>query len=153
MYNDRDERASMQPTKDRVVEKVNENLDNNSYMSQDQGKEKNGECFWDDVRSHARKLALLSGWQRDALCRILYKNREVMETNLIGTNIYEHSIKLNTKKSFIHRSYPVPVHYKVLVDNEIDRLLKQRIIEKSNSEFCNPLRIVKKNEWSNKNMS
>jgi len=30
-----------------------------------------------------------------------YENREIMETNLIGTNIYEHSIKLNMKKSFI----------------------------------------------------
>jgi len=134
----------MKPMKDKVVEKINGSLDNNSHMSQVQRKEKNRECFWDDVRSHVHKLALLSGGQRDALCRVLYENREIMETNLIGTNIYEHSIKLNTKKPFIYKSYPVPIHYRVLVESEIDRLLKQRIIEKSDSEFCNSLRIVKK---------
>lgn len=102
------------------------------------------EYSWDDICTQVRRISELKDQQKQALSEIIYKNKKVVENRLEGTNIYEHSIKLNSKRPFVYKSYPIPIHYRTVVEKEMQKLLRQGIIERSSSEYCNPLRIVKK---------
>ena len=60
---------------------------------------------------------------------------------------YEHKINLTkgNEKTIVRKSYPVPFAMRESVKKEIGKMLQDGIIERSNSPYCNPLRIVKKN--------
>lgn len=63
-------------------------------------------------------------------------------------SIYEHKIVVNQKEAIVRKSYPVPLALRSAVDEEVKRMLDMGVIERSNSPFCNPLRIVKKKDES-----
>lgn len=63
-------------------------------------------------------------------------------------NVYEHKIVLSRNDIVVRKSYPVPLALRPAVDREIERMLKMGIIERSTSQFCNPLRIVAKKDES-----
>ena len=44
----------------------------------------------------------------------------------------------------MRKTYPIPLHYQKLDDEEIKKMLDYNIIERSNSNFLNPMVIVKK---------
>ena len=60
------------------------------------------------------------------------------------TDAYEHHITPLQEKQYIKKSYPVPISQRVAVNSEIQRMLNMGIIERSESPYCNPLRIVEK---------
>uniref|UniRef100_A0A6V7LHY6 RNA-directed DNA polymerase n=1 Tax=Bracon brevicornis TaxID=1563983 RepID=A0A6V7LHY6_9HYME len=60
----------------------------------------------------------------------------------------EHTIKLKNEKAFLKKSYPVPLALRDKVRSEIRNMLNMGIIEHSNSQYCNPLRIVMKKDGS-----
>lgn len=60
------------------------------------------------------------------------------------TSVYEHKIMVMKDKVVVRRSYPVPFALRSAVNEEIKRMLEMGIIERSISQFCNPMRIVKK---------
>lgn len=65
-------------------------------------------------------------------------------------HVYEHKIELTAPKTVVRRSYPLPLHQKAAVNKEIERVLEMGIIERSTSEFCNPLRVVTKKDGSDR---
>ena len=60
------------------------------------------------------------------------------------TNVYEHRIKVTDPSKFVRRTYPIPMKYEDQVENEIKRMLDNDVIERSNSNFFNPLVVAKK---------
>lgn len=49
-------------------------------------------------------------------------------------------------RPFVRRSYPIPLAYRNAVDQEIEAMLEAGVIERSNSPYCNPLRVVRKKD-------
>lgn len=78
------------------------------------------------------------------LKRVLRQNREIFSEKPRVTNVYEHQIITTHEDKFVRRTYPVPIKYQNQVDSEINNMLKHNIIERSNSNFLNPMVIVKK---------
>ena len=60
------------------------------------------------------------------------------------TTVYEHSIIVSDSTKFVRRTYPIPMKYEVEVELEIRRMIENGVIERSNSNFLNPLVVVKK---------
>lgn len=60
------------------------------------------------------------------------------------TNVYEHRIKVTDPSKFVRRTYPIPMKYEEQVEKEIRRMLDNDVVERSNSNFLNPLVVVKK---------
>ena len=58
--------------------------------------------------------------------------------------VYTHEIKVTDENKFLRKTYPIPLHYQELVDEEIKKKLDDNIIERSNSNFPNTMLIVKK---------
>ena len=76
---------------------------------------------------------------------ILKFKRFFSHKNVAAGN-YEYEIKLKAHSRITYRTYPVLLKFRESVDNEIDRMLLDGIIEESTSSYCNPLRIVQKND-------
>lgn len=102
--------------------------------------------FFEDVRTIAINLTGVSDVQRNALQQLLYKYQSLFSDKAGCTSIYEHSIKLIQNKSYVRKSYPIPLKLRESVNREIEDMLKEGIIERSNSSYCNPLRIVSKKD-------
>ena len=60
------------------------------------------------------------------------------------TTVYQHNINIVEPEKFIRRLYQVPIKYQAEVQQEIQRMLDEDIIERCNSNFLNPLLVVRK---------
>ena len=59
---------------------------------------------------------------------------------------YEYTLRFDEKTPYFHKSYPIPLKYLEKVDLEIERMLRYDIIERSYSQFINPLvPVIKRN--------
>ena len=66
-------------------------------------------------------------------------------SNIPGcTNVVVHKIRLKTNEFFKSKQYPVPVHLREEFNKEVQELINLRIIEPSDSPYCNPVVMVKK---------
>ena len=60
---------------------------------------------------------------------------------------YEHEIELEQEKRIESKPYRVPIKLRTILYKEVQRLLKENIIRKSNSNICSPAFLIpKKNE-------
>lgn len=66
------------------------------------------------------------------------------------TNLAEHEIKLTSDKPVRSKSYPTPHNLQKEIDKEIDVMLENDIIERSDSAYAAPLVVVKKSDGSNR---
>jgi len=57
---------------------------------------------------------------------------------------YEYAFQIERDDSYFRKTYPIPFHHRAAVDEEINRMLEHDIIELSNSNYINPLVVVKK---------
>lgn len=82
--------------------------------------------------------------QQSLINNLLNKYCSVFQDVPRTTNVYQHKIEVIDKSKFIRKTYPIPIHYRQQVANEIQRMLDHNIIERSDSDFVNPVVIVKK---------
>lgn len=57
---------------------------------------------------------------------------------------YVHKIEVKNVSNFKVKTYPIPYRYKDQVKKEIEKLLNDGIIEYSNTQFINPIVVVRK---------
>lgn len=77
---------------------------------------------------------------------IKYKNLFNDETRV--TNVYEHTLNVNETLPYNVKTYPIPYIFRNKVADEIKKMLTQGIIEKSQTNYVNPVVIVKKKDNS-----
>lgn len=97
-----------------------------------------------EVNEYLSKINTLDRDQKENVKNLLMKYRDVFSTRPGCTNEYSHPIILMNSKAVVRKSYPVALSQKAAVRAEIDRMMTLGIIERSNSNFCNPLRVVTK---------
>lgn len=64
------------------------------------------------------------------------------------TKAIEHKIILTSETQIRVKPYPIPLHFRQQVDDEIKELLNLGIIQESESEYCSPLVLVRKRDQS-----
>lgn len=79
---------------------------------------------------------------------VLLKHKELFNYKARVTNIYEHKLCVNETLPYNTRIYPIPYKFREQVKNEISEMIKQGIIEKAETNFINPVVIVKKKDNS-----
>lgn len=75
---------------------------------------------------------------------VLQKYSKVFNNQPTITNVYEHKITVNNTGKFDRRIYNIPANYKQQVDCEIQKMLDNRVIERADSTFLNPMVAVRK---------
>lgn len=104
------------------------------------------QAFSEEFRSLARRLTSLDRDRAEAISNLVLKYKNVFSAQPGLTSIYEHKIKLIKSKPISNHSYPVPIHLRDLVRQEIKTMCDAGIIERGSGPYCNPLRIVDKKD-------
>lgn len=94
---------------------------------------------------HIRSQTVLTSLQQNRLGALVDRNRELSGSNLGCTNVAEHKIVCNAAP-IKQRYYPVSPVIQGYIDKELDEMLAQGIIEKSNSPWSSPILMVKKKD-------
>ena len=102
--------------------------------------------FFEDVRKLSDGIADITPVQRQTFCQTIFRFKRLFSEKSIGGGTYEHQIKLTNPKAIVRRSYPIPLRLRKAVERELDAILKDGVIERSISPYCNPLRIVQKKD-------
>lgn len=84
----------------------------------------------------------------DKIIDVLLKHKELFNYRARVTNIYEHKLCVNESLPYNTRIYPIPYKFREKVKSEILSMIKQGIIEKAETNFINPVVIVKKKDDS-----
>lgn len=114
-----------------------------SYSLYKEGEDEN---FFKDVRELVSDLNGYTSEQQDAIEKMLIPYQRLFSYEVEGAGSYEHRIRLRIPKVIVRWSYPVPFALRDAVGKEITEMLAAGIIERSDSQYCNPLRIVEKKD-------
>ena len=150
------------PENEAVCEKIlyEDNLVNNNYEDSKfisvldmihecyNKKKKETDSFLDDIRSCASGLTSLSDGERKAFVELMSNFRKLFSPKVESAKTEPYKIKIKENKMIVRKTYPIPFTYRESVDKAIEDMLRAGIIEKSHSSYCNPLRIVVKNDKS-----
>lgn len=82
--------------------------------------------------------------QHEGLKGLMEEFQDIFSDRPSITTAYQHAIKLKEPEKFIRKVYPIPRKYKNEVNAEIQKMLDYNIIERADSNFLNPLVVVKK---------
>ncbi|PIK48227.1 hypothetical protein BSL78_14913, partial [Apostichopus japonicus] len=88
--------------------------------------------------------------QTEKVKRILYNFKDVLTDRPGHTQLVAHSIKLTSDEPLRVKQYPIPHAMKEVVQEEIDKMLQMKIIERSDSPYSAPIVIVKKKDGGNR---
>ena len=105
-------------------------------------------CVDAQIEASLIKVTGLNERQISQVRELLHTHRTLFSNKPGLTRLYEHVITPIMQKPFVKRSYPVPLKHRAAVEKEIEDMMKLGIIERSSSEFCNPLRVVVKKDKS-----
>ena len=90
----------------------------------------------------------LTGEQRTIIDKLIQSYTEVI-SNIPGrTSLIEHEINLKSDKVVRVKPYSIPYARRETMRTEIEEMIKIGIIERSNSEYCSPVVLVKKRDGS-----
>ena len=79
---------------------------------------------------------------------ILLEHKDLYNYKARVTNVYEHELTVNEAVPYNAKTYPIPFSFRKQVADEIQAMLSQGIIEKSKTNFINPVVVVKKKDNS-----
>ena len=97
-------------------------------------------CITDaEIEEKVSKFELLNGEEKKKFWEVLKKYKDIFSKKHGRISIYEHELKIKDNKSFIIKTYPIPMKLRSLVTTELNNLLKLGIIRRSNSPYINPL--------------
>lgn len=75
---------------------------------------------------------------------LIMKYEGLIRKEMRMANNYVHKIEVKGIENFRIRTYPIPYKYRKDVELEIKKMLKDGIIERSNTRYVNPIVVVKK---------
>lgn len=76
------------------------------------------------------------------------KFEQLFTPKACSASIEPYTLKIKPHQNTIRKTYPVPIVHRARVDRAIQEMIDVGIIERSNSQYCNPIRIVIKNDDS-----
>nr|AKD28118.1 pol polyprotein [Glypta fumiferanae] len=129
------------------VEKISKPKDNNFETDHDLEVDSgDGFDFFGELPRVACKLTRLDDSQKQDFCEVLKKFECVFSNKPGCAKGYEHQLKLTTDRPNIRHTYPVPFKLRNATSITIKKMIEDQVIERGISPFCNPLRIVQKED-------
>ncbi|XP_023312215.1 uncharacterized protein LOC111692437 [Anoplophora glabripennis] len=98
-----------------------------------------------DEVDHLRGKTTLTELQEACLQAVVRRNKHLMGESLGCTDLVEHVI-VTKSPPIKQRYYPVSPVIQAQIDRELEEMLKQGIVEKSNSGWSSPILLVKKKD-------
>ena len=86
--------------------------------------------------------------QKDSLLGLLDEYGDIFSETPGCTSTVEHDIVLTSTSRVQAKIYPVPLHLKPYFEEEVNRLFEQGIIQRSSSQHCSPVVMVRKADGS-----
>lgn len=138
-----DERVARLPFKNATEVGVPEREKGICYIERN-----NGELIGEQLEGVVReKLAHISDhYQRRQLEQILLSLQEVFSTQPGTVENFVYRFKVKEHRSFASRSYPIPQHYRRLVEGELKTMIEQGVIEPASSSYNSPIHCVQKKD-------
>ncbi|KAK9681297.1 RNase H-like domain found in reverse transcriptase [Popillia japonica] len=126
------------------------NVDNREFVTDDLNELKLYNSLFDIemIEEVVRKIDINNEELKEKLKETLWKNRRLFNEEVTFAKDYQHIIEVEDHSPLKCRNYPIPYQFKEAVEKEIQKLLEQGIIERSNSYFISPVVIVKKSNNS-----
>lgn len=111
--------------------------------------EDNEDITFEEINNKVNECKNLTLEEKKQLENLVWEYRDVFSTKpgLIKNFEYELKLREGVEEHFF-KSYPVPRKYEEAVEKEMNRMLKQNLIQRSNSTWINPLVIVAKKDGS-----
>lgn len=100
----------------------------------------------DEIIQHIRETVKLGESDMKQLIDLVLEYRDVFSEDagcLVG---YEHELKLTVKRPVIRSSYSIPIAHRSGSLIALKKLLDAKVVEKSDSAQCNPIRAVEKRD-------
>lgn len=98
----------------------------------------------DEIDKKLEECQVLQVDEIKAFSELLKEYQDIFYKLPGRVTIYEHQLKIYEDKPFVRRSYPVPIMHREKVKLELEKMLKLGVIERSFSEYINPLVVVPK---------
>lgn len=98
----------------------------------------------DEIVEKLSESQVLKKHELNSFSELLREYRNVFHKLPGRVTIYEHRIRIYEDRPFVKRSYPVPIMHREKVRIELKKMLDLGIIERSYSEYINPLVVVAK---------
>jgi transposase InsO family protein len=92
----------------------------------------------------------LSSKQKEELEPLLKEYGDIFSDVPGRTNLVEHEIVVTNKEPVRLKGYPTPYHLQTEIDKELEIMLKNGIIERSEAAYAAPLVVVKKSDGTNR---
>jgi transposase InsO family protein len=106
----------------------------------------------DDVETDINKVVQevngITELQRSQLYKILMRHKEVFSSKPGRITCYEHQFRVTDSTPFCQKGWPVPIAYRQQVEDEINKMVRYGVIERSASPYINPLVTVIKKDGS-----
>ena len=82
------------------------------------------------------------------LADTIFKYKKIFRSNPGLIKNFEYHLRVKSNEPFFVRPYPIPIKYQDKVDAEIQKMIENNIIQRSMSNFINPIVIVPKKDGS-----
>ena len=100
----------------------------------------------DELRSIASNLTTLDSFQKSTFISLLEKFDSIFSDKPGCAVDFKHHIRIIKDKPVVRKNYPVPYAMRAATDKAINEMLNLGIIERSISNYCNPLRVLLKKD-------
>lgn len=104
--------------------------------------------FRKDLENVASGLEGLNRFERDFFINKMLKFEKLFTRKSTNACVEPYQFRVKPHRTVIRKTYPVPMAYRGMVRSALGEMLQAGIIERSNSAYCNPLRIVIKSDNS-----
>jgi len=101
-----------------------------------------------DFSQIINELTMLKDVQRQIFYKVLDKFRLLFSEKPGCAKGYEHRLKITVERPRICHNYPIPLALRESTKKAIEKMIQDGVIERGISQYCNPLRIIKKQDGS-----
>lgn len=108
--------------------------------------ENNKTVFLNEVEKIAEEIKDINNREHEYVVKRLSVFEKLFTSKLGVADTVPYQLKIKPHKKFIRKSYPVPMIYRERNRTAIQEMEEAKIIEKSDSDYCSPLRIVVKSD-------
>lgn len=120
--------------------------DNSTDLTANQilGMDEMYELTHDEIVDKLSECQVLIESELNSFTDLITEYRDIFYKLPGRVSIYEHKIEIYEDRPFIKRSYPIPIMHREKVKLELEKMLNLGVIERSYSEYINPLVVVAK---------
>ncbi|XP_058791051.1 uncharacterized protein LOC131664179 [Phymastichus coffea] len=102
--------------------------------------------FAEEFDSIARNLTMIDEEKKNTFMKMIIQFKKLFSDKPGCVNNYTHKLRLKSTNPKINQSYPVPYALRDEVEKCLEKMCQAGIIEPAISQYCNPLRIVRKSD-------